>query len=103
MENKRGRKRIGDVPMSSTERARRARRREAARVRALEVFAAVVRMEVKDARINGHDMTDRQAHAVAFRACANLKWLDDRLSDLDAAADFFGLDPFGRIPLDRGY
>lgn len=98
---KRGRPLNGEVPMSSSERARRTHRREAAQVRSLEVFAHAVRLEVDMYKIMSHDMTDRQAHAVAGRACSNLAWLDSRLSDLDAAADLFGMDEHGKRPPDR--
>lgn len=86
----RGRPLKGAAPATSTERAKQTRRRQRAKARAYEAFANVVRLEVGAVRVNGnHPLTPKQADAIANRALANLKWLDDRLSDLDAAADFF--------------
>lgn len=95
---KRGRPLTGEKPLTSTERARTTRRRNAAKSRAYEVFANVVLMEIEAARVKSLEMTDWQARRIASRALMNVEWLTDRLSDLDAAADFFKLDVNGKLP-----
>lgn len=85
---KAGRPLSGDKLMSSTDRARMTRRRNAAKNRAYEVFANVVLMEIEAAHVKSLEMKDSQARRTASRAFMNIGWLTDRLSDLDAAADF---------------
>lgn len=93
----RGRPRLGEMPLSSTERSRRTRRREAARVRALELFADHIRREVGILGITSVNLTESQKE-LAFVAYGMSQWLNERLANLGDAADFFKLDANGHPP-----